>query len=342
MILAALAGCRHPRALPLLLLGALLSLPGGAPRAAEEEDRGGVDWWGDWIPSVGLGGGLMSRETEGSIGGGVSDFQVGIFGDVTVVEHGVRTDGTDSQLTTCIVGQERDNGALCEFYDESSTSVDGFVLTPSVQVLGPALNPLPMRPRLLFQGGYGFPYVSRTVSAAGFKPVTFDDLGAEPKVRLQLKGDQQYFWWVGGGVALQLPFDRYRTWLKLSASYSEEEIEAVARMDSFFAALGNSPLGSRNVRQTLLIRSISPGIGLEAEVGSIGPVSFSISADTLISIALENDGSDFTDDAGNALLVSPTLGPNVPGGPIEASYQPDDLSVFGILSVRFNWIGFER
>jgi hypothetical protein len=341
MILAAPAGSR--RALPALLAAALISLPAVAG-AAGEEDRGGVDWRRDWIPSVGLGGGFLSRENDASIGGGVSDFQVNPFGGVSVIEHGVRTDTNPAAAVTetCIQGQVLPaNAGLCEYFDEGTSALDGFVLTPSVQLLAPALNPLPLRPRLLFQGGYGFPYISGTMAADGFKPISFEALGAEPKVRIQLKADQQSFWWVGGGLALQLPFDAYRTWLKLSVSYSEEEVEAVARIDTLFDSSG-AGFGSRNVRQDLLIQSISPGIGLEAEVGSLGPMSVSISFDTLISIALQNDGTTFTDEAGNPLLFAPNVSANTPGGPILASYQPDDIGVFGGITVRFNWIGFER
>lgn len=288
----------------LLVATAFLTAVLGVRGAAAQEES-----LPDWIPSVGFGPGIYSRASEGTVDGLMKTDAVGPVGP---------TIPCDPQ-------------GFCLFYDQDERDIDGPAAGVSAQVMGPSLASWPLRPRPFVQGAWVRTFYSRVLAERGFQPDDFDANLIEPDVQLELNADPQYLWYVGGGAALQLPFER-PTFIKLGAHYMEERLDMLGRIQRF---VGNTtPLPEGRKKQELDVRSAGPDLGVEVEVFRFGPIASTISADVLLSFPLTSLNESFD-------VVEP-LTPAEAGlevDPAVFSYDADNVHILGALYIRFAWVG---
>jgi hypothetical protein len=343
------SGPRLARLCAVLSLVSLVALadPGGA---AEE---GGTDGGPDWIPSLGAGFGIYSRGYEARVSGDQVVNRLGLDANgqiivVPFVQNGFFTTTRGSGVPTfrgynCSRGSSafpwlelpQPDGSVpagvCGPFDgKSDDSLDGGAPSFNAQLLGPVWDGMPLRPRPLFQAGLAWPTDSRNIAEEGVKVSDFDTV-AEPAVRLELDADPSLFWWIGAGAALELPIERYSTRLKFSLGYMEDEVELKGSVANDFG----TGIQFNKSTQTLVVRSIAPAIGLEADLARFGPLMLTVSADTIFSVAL-------SDTSAVMLVPAPPSNTGAPTGTATMTYEGEDLLIFGGVQFRFGWMGFER
>lgn len=323
-----------------------------------------------WIPSIGPGFGIYSRDVKASAQGLIQKDRIGVEnGQIVIVpkvENGFRTGQLTSAVYTCTRGSSAfpylevpplQAGVCGPFQDSNTSALDGPGISANGQLLTPAWSTAWLAPRGFVQGGFAWPLQSRTLAASGFKdpPVR---TGGEPGLRIQTKGDPNYFWWAGGGVAFQLPIESYTVRAKLGLAYMEESVDAVSRIDQFVGVDTEGEPVKKIVKgtQNLTIRSIAPSIGLEADLARFGPLVIGLAADTMFSIALSGtNASTAPEDCADqslqfesfACLSSPGTqsqpgAPFVPSGNGAFGFKADTLHIFGSVSIRFSWVGTGR
>jgi hypothetical protein len=112
----------------------------------------------------------------------------------------------------------------------------------------------------------------------------------------------------------------------------EESMDAIATITQ---KVTDVPLTiSRNIeRDSLKIRGIGPGLGLEALIAQVGPVTIHFSADAFVNFPLSGDETSFT-------LRSPGFLFN-PGNstPSWVNFRADNPHAMGFVSVRFGFAG---
>ncbi len=326
------------RSAAYVLVVAVLVL--GTPASARDADRErprGIDW-ADWIPSIGIGASFYGRGAQGAFTGDPR---------ITASPAGPNL---DQEVTTGFATNNGQRGALgavcaevtgiCQYDGLENGGVDGPGFQLTGQIFSPVLAEIPGRPRLLLHAGNVFTFGGRTLARQGDSPMDFPNASPEPEMRVQINGRTDSFWYVGGGFALQLPFESYRTWLKLSVGFSQERLLATGQIDQTVVGGSSEDVITVTGTQALEISSIAPGIGIETEVGRFGPISLMLSGDVLISqslgpppnaafqvesVARQADGQfPFGSGTGNFSLV------------------PSSTHVVGGLTVRFAWGGTER
>jgi hypothetical protein len=406
--------------LPVLLTLALApSLARAEAGDEEESEESGIDWT-DWIPSIGPGFGVYSRDFEARAGSATPDIiqctgeqnpdNEVIPGNPTCRFFGLRTQllapspfsfgitqPVTYQCTATAAGPFRVpplGPGWCGPYDgQSDEALDGASVAFHTQLLGPAFRFLPAEPRLLFQGGFALPQDSRVLAADGLKARDYPTAGQDPRLRIELNVKPQQSWWIGGGVAFRLPIDRYTVRAKLSVHYTQEDFDTVGSISQALrpgitctptnlnrcdtdlvytdtsgntvvpgleredqpepvnedgvpirtnlpVSFGDYVVGTVQAGDDVTIRSITPSVGLEVDVAQFGPVMVGVSADTFLSVALSDVGTSF------GLSAPGQQGSSIagvqPSGPGAFSLQGDDLHIFGVISVRFSWMGFDR
>jgi hypothetical protein len=360
---AATASCCLVAAWLALASGAQGQEAGAQPAGAQEEAL--PEDGPDWVPSFGVGFGIYSREVKATVEGARNNVSYidPISGQRIPVPKAFLTLSTTKPTTVSALGNPRlcvPSGNLAgwcgPFEDAGKENLDGGATSFHAQLLGPRWRSAPLSPRPFVQGMFALPISSRTLAHDGFKPVDFPTIGREPQVRIEMEAEPKNFWQAGGGVALKLPWERYDVRAKLGLGFSQEEIDVTTK--SWLAVRRSQPSicpddpptppGQANPpiiapltqqKNSLSIQSITPSIGLEADVARFGPVQLSISADTFFSVALSGTKGAFEN------FDSARQGCNFDGkgtGQVAHSFEADDLQIFGTVGVHFGWVGFER
>ena len=300
----------------------LLLAPFGAAALPPEEEDGDSQPW--IIPSFALGVGVYTRDIESSA--------FGVFSDSagTLVLRDPRE--------ALVFPFQEPTGA------QRTTALDGQAIPFTLQFATKDFD-LPGKPYIWFHGGYMEPFRSRTLAQDGDKPEDFDTNPVFSQgctifvedcpgdTRLQIKASPDSYWFIGAGAAARLPLDFAPVWVRLGVSYMEEEITYRGTIFQTFDQT-NPIVPATFLEDEVTIRSISPTIGLEAEVARVGPIAISILGETFLSIALDNEERSFSFQApGQGFPDNPN------GGQGNFTFDPDTLHVFGGAHLRFSWIG---
>jgi hypothetical protein len=298
-----------------------LALLATASRAEEQEQD-----LPSWIPSVGLGFGIQSREIDGNI----DAFLLG---------------GTVAAATVPCQGLPPFNPALppitgiCDLSASDNRASDGAAFDISGQVLGPSLSSIWLKPRPFVHGGFAFEYDSRTIAEGGENPGSFDVNLQEPDLRTRLRANPDFLWYVGGGVALQLPIEFTPVFLKIGAHYLEERMDAVGSIDQ---GVGENDVLHVETTKSLKIGGAGPSVGVEAEVWRFGPVGVQAAADLLVTFPLSGSEAQMDlDQPDHAPFPSCADDPDVTCvEPAHFDFDADNVSYLGVASIRFAWLGY--
>jgi hypothetical protein len=278
-----------------------------------------------WIPSFAVGGGIYSREVDGTIEG--------------IFDANNPPSETPGQIQ-CRANPDSPLPSTCDVFTKGSEAVDGFSLQLQGGLLGPAWEDGPWRPRPFIQGGYGYPFKKRRVTSEGQKASDFDTNQSEPDIRLELIGKPQHFWWLGGGVAFQLPVEAYPTWFKLGVNYIEDKVDAVGKISQTVDAVIGEGGRQRPIIEVteaskgLRLSNVGPSFGLETMIARWGPVAMGFSADFFVGFPFGATKKRFQVD-----------GPGLVGNDLQSSgtgtfkYDSDSPWFFGNTAIRIMWIG---
>ncbi|HEX5068141.1 MAG TPA: hypothetical protein VFY49_18620 [Myxococcota bacterium] len=296
-----------------------------APPAPAEEEKE----LPSWIPSVGLGVGIQSRDIDGSI------------------DAILATDAVSSSVLPC-QGQPPTNPFLppftgrCDVSASDSRASDGAAFDISGQLLGPALSSVPLKPRPFVHGGFAFEYDSRTIVEQGFNPGNFDKLFGEPRIHTRLRANPDSLWYAGGGVALQMPIDFTPVFVKFGAHYMEERMDAIATIDRGIGSADE--FISAESTESLKIGGAGPSFGVEAEVWRFGPVGVQFVADVLMTFPLTGSDARFQlqEPGAEPPACTPSDDPNVVNcvEPSNFDFDADNIHYLGVATFRFAWLGY--
>jgi hypothetical protein len=297
-----------------------------ASRADEQEQE-----LPSWIPSVGLGFGIQSREIDGSI---VAFLQSETTAAATI----------ECQSAPPTFPNLPPIPGVCDLSSSENRTSDGAAFDISGQVLGPRISSIPglswipWKPRPYVQGGYAFEYDSRTIAEAGDNPGSFDVNQQNPDLHTRLRANPDYLWYVGGGIALQMPIEFTPVFLKLGAHYLEEHMDAVGSIDQGV----NDMTLQVETTESLSIGGAGPSVGIEAEVWRFGPVGLQAAADLFVTFPLSGSDAQFDLDQPNTgENPSCTVNPNVTCiEPAHFDFDADNVHYLGVASLRFAWLGY--
>lgn len=304
---------RRSRLLPILVLIAAAHFVAQRPAFAEEIY---TDDLPDWIPSFAVGAGIYSRDADG------------------VAEGEIRSDaGTDSERISCV--NDPDSPLRkCTIFTKGTEAVDGFTLQLQGSLMGPAWEDGPWRPRPFIQGGYGYPFKKRRVTTQGEKKDDFDSNGQEADIRVELIGKPQHFWWMGGGVAFELPVETYPTWIKFGVNYIRDKTDALGRVTQptdVDASQRPADIITNQTSKGLDLDNIGPSFGIESLVARWGPLALGVSADFFVGFPIGSTKKRFSTEAPGFA--------DTPGGPVFYKYDADSPWFFGNAALRIVWIG---
>jgi hypothetical protein len=160
-----------------------------------------------------------------------------------------------------------------------------------------------------------------------------------------MRGNPEYMWYTGGGVALQLPFESRAVFLKVGAHYLEDRVDVVGQIDRGFVVGQNAvQIVSAEFTDELTIPGVGPYVGVAAEIARFGPVTLDFIADVLMTFPLSGTDSEFTIEQPFGPGDPPSCTTN-PGAvpcvqPAQFSYDGDNLHWLGFAGLRFSWVGF--
>jgi len=310
-----------PRLRRIAASATALALITTASRAEEQEQE-----LPSWIPSVGLGFGIQSREIDGNI----DAFLLG--GTITPTNFVCQGSPPNNPNLPPITG-------ICDLSTSDSRASDGAAFDISGQVLGPSLSSVWLKPRPFVHGGFAFEYDSRTIAEAGENPGSFDVNGQEPDLRTRLRANPDYLWYAGGGIALQLPIEFTPVFVKIGAHYLEERMDAVGSIDQ---GTGETTVLHSEVKKTLKIGGVGPSVGVEAEVWRFGPVGLQATADMFVTFPISGtDANMDLDQPDHDPFPSCSANPNVPCvPPANFDFNADNIHYLGVASLRFAWLGY--
>ena len=298
----------------------------------------------NWVPSVGFGFGIQSREINGNIDAILFTNQTGQPPSVTIPCQ-TQNPPHNPNLPPFV--------GFCDLGGAENRASDGAAFDLSGQILGPPWKSAPwkLRPRPFVHGGFAFEYDSRTIVEVGISPSSFENAALEPLAHTRLRANPNWIGYAGGGVALQLPIEFTPVFLKLGAVYTEEQLDAVGTVDRGIAGTQcPNPLIpcidtlSNDRTDALKIHGIGPSIGIEAEVWRFGPIALQAVADLLVSFPLSGDKTSFDLDQPSqpgdppSCVTNPTAAPCV--SPAHFDFKADNPSFFGVASLRFGWVGY--
>ena len=287
------------------------------PARADEEKQ-----LPSWIPSLGIGVGIQSRDIDGDIDAFLATSAVG---------GSVRLDCLTSGPFT----------AFCDVSASDTRASDGAALDMSGQILGPALDSVPLKPRPFVHGGFAFEYDSRTIAEAGYNPGSFGpELTIEPRIHTRLRANPDSIWYAGGGIALQMPIEFTPVFVKIGGHYMEERMDMVGGIDRGVGAFGD--FISAESTEGLTIGGAGPSFGVEAEVWRFGPVGLQFAADVLMTFPLSGTDAQFEleepGDAPPSCVDSPGAIPCVE--PATFDFSADNIHYLGVATFRFAWLGY--
>jgi hypothetical protein len=292
----------------------------------------------NWVPSVGLGFGIQSREINGNIDAILFTNQTGQPPSVSVPCQ-TQALGIPPPFPQFV--------GFCDMGDSSNRTSDGGALALSGQLLGPPWKSAPwkLRPRPFVHGGLAFEFDSRTIVEVGINPSSFQNAGVDPLAHTRLRANPNWIAYGGGGVALQLPIEFTPVFLKLGAVFTEEQLDSVGTIDRGTNGANNKIFSLSNERtEALKIPGIGPSVGVEAEVWRFGPIALQFVADLLVSFPLSDDKTSFDLDEpflpGDppSCVTNPSAVPCV--NPAHFQFKADNPSFFGFASLRFGWVGY--
>ncbi|HVN39788.1 MAG TPA: hypothetical protein VMW19_16620 [Myxococcota bacterium] len=292
----------------------------------------------NWVPSVGFGFGIQSREINGNIDAILFTNQTGQPPSVTIPCQ-TQTLSMPPPLPPFV--------GFCNLGGAANRASDGAAFDLSGQILGPPWKSAPwkLRPRPFVHGGFAFEYDSRTIVEVGINPSSFQNAALEPLAHTRLRANPNWIGFAGGGVALQLPIEFTPVFLKLGAVFTEEQLDAVGTIDRGGNDVNNKLFTVSNDRtEALKIPGVGPSVGVEAEVWRFGPIALQFVADLLVSFPLSDDKTSFDLDQpvfpGDppSCVTNPTAVPCVNPGHFD--FKADNPSFFGVASLRFGWVGY--
>jgi hypothetical protein len=317
----------------------------GAPALADEPLREGE--LPNWIPSLGIGIGIQSRDVRGTIDNPTNPFAQfavanPLFGGAFLKGDTVRD---EPQFRCRSTGQF---AGFCFYYDDQSEAVDGTTLPLGMQLFGPP-EPFFGRLRPFAQGAFAFDFNNRVVASSGFKPAGFAAAaqGGFPTLRVELEVDPDYTWWAGGGLAIQMPVD-LPVFLKLGFNYSEQRMDLEGSIWRGYSVNTPNEFAERtSSSDELTIKSWGPSFGLEAEVWRIGSLAMNISADLLIFYPRSGTDARFSleqprEDPPRGADPPYCGTPNAPTNclqPARLSIDADETQYHGSIMLRFTWLG---
>jgi hypothetical protein len=288
-----------------------------APAARADEEK----QLPNWIPSLGIGVGMQSRDIDGDID--------------AFLKSGTTT---GSSVLACVTAGPF--AGFCDMSTSDSRASDGAALDLSGQLLGPALGSVPLRPRPFVHGGFAFEYDSRTIAESGFHPGSFDALFSEPRLHTRLRANPDSLWYAGGGIALQMPIEFTPVFVKIGAHYMQERIDAIGTIDTGIGSADDfvTAEGSKE----LTIGGAGPSLGIEAEVWRFGPVGVQFAADVLMTFPLSGTDAQFEVEQAGATSPSCTDQPDaIPCvEPATFDFDADNIHYLGVATFRFAWLGY--
>ena len=305
--------------------GALAIILFASAAVAQDEEKA----LPSWIPSVGLGFGLQSREIDGKIDA-ILATGAGSTGSSVLVCQGLPP---TNPFLPPFTGR-------CDVSSDDSRTSDGAAFDISGQLMGPSLSSVPLKPRPYVQGGFAWEYDSRTITEEGFNTGSFDEIFTEPRIHTRLRANPNWFWYAGGGVALQMPIEFTPVFIKIGAHYLEEHMDAIGEIDR---GLEGETFVSAEETEGLSIGGAGPSFGVEAEVWRFGPVGVQFAADILVTFPLSGTEAQFElqepgDDPPACNGSDPFLVDCVE--PSQFDFDADNVHYLGLASFRFAWLGY--
>jgi hypothetical protein len=298
----------------------LVALPVSSASAGENELP-------DWIPSAGIGAAIQSREVDGSIDAILWDSNSPTF---------------PTRIAPCGVFAGLPQG-FCNLSSRDTRAEDGAALDLSAQLLGPPLRSVFLKPRPFIYGRYELPFDSRTITEAGSNPNDFDTNLQETDIRTRLRGNPEGIWYVGGGVALQLPVEIMPVFLKIGVHYMEDRVDAIGTIDR---KVGDEPKQTAEAKKKMTMPGVGPSLGVEAEIARFGPLALNFVADVLFSFPLSGTEAEFSVDEptspSDTVPQCSATGGTFPScaEPAHFKYDADNVHYLGAVALRFSWIGF--
>jgi hypothetical protein len=241
-----------------------------------------------------------------------------------------------------------DPNAVENFANSRNTSIDGFSLPLSAQLLAPPFESLPGSPRPFVQAGYYF-FLSDefdTLAADGPQPEDFNKLRTDPtrpqsRLRIELLGEPKSRWFAGFGAAFRLPVDTYEVYLKPSVNYAEERIDVTGQITSTVADPPPIPTPTGQVEfsktnafvDSQVVREISLGLGLDVLIGKLGPMGVGLAFDLFASFPVDGGKTRF-------VVANPCdKGGCNPAGSGAFSADVGQTQFLGSVGLRLSWLG---
>jgi hypothetical protein len=304
----------------------------------------------NWIPSVGLGFGIQTRDMRGTISNPQNPFAQ--FSGLNPIFGGafLKTDTivTEPRFACRSAGQF---AGFCFFFDDQTQAVDGATLPLGLQLMGPPAPVIPGRIRPFIQGAYAFDFESRVVASSGFKPAGFPVAAPDqfPTLRLELEVSPVSTWWAGGGLAIQAPIDM-PLFLKLGFNYSQQDLDLQGNIWRGFNVNNPNQFTERtSVDGDMTIKSWGPSFGLEAEVWRIGSLAMNLSADFYVFLPRSGTDAFMTlqqPRVSGGLNPEPLPCTGNPGDatnclqPAQFRIDADETQYHGSIMLRLTWLGF--
>jgi hypothetical protein len=295
----------------------------------------------NWIPSLGAGFGLQSRDVHARIDNPDNPFAQ--FASLNPIFGG-------AFLKTDIVNSEprfrcRPSGqfaGFCFFLADATEALDGGTLPLGGQLIGPA-EPFLGLVRPFIHGAYAIDFDSRVIASSGFKPGGFPTTGPLPKMRVQVEARPQSTWWAGGGIAVQVPID-IPVFLKFGYNYSKHEMDLEGDIWRGIVINNEDAIRRTNAKDDLSITSWGPSFGVEAEVWRIGQIAMNLSADLLVFFPRDGTDTRFSLEQPRTSGDPPqcSSSPNPPSNCLQPAFfsvDADETQYHGSLSLRLVWLG---
>jgi len=279
-----------------------VSVPSSSPTV--NVSRSWIDW-SDWRPSVAIGAGISNRWVESST--------VGIL-------------STLDRLPP--------NNQPELFVDPVSTNQLAYIGLPvSAQVMAPALEKLPLQPRVFAQGGYIHMFGSDTLLANAGEPPRNWFRGFVTPVRVELRARSNSRWFVGGGFALKVPWDLWESYFKLSVNYYQDSLE----LDGIVLSREADP-AANSTKLNYIVREIGPGVGFDVELSRRWGTSLGLFFDFQVGVPLNDEPARFATSIRYDVLLPDGTTSSVDGGTQEFFFDPG-VHLAGMVGIRFTWVG---
>jgi hypothetical protein len=293
----------------------------------------------NWIPSLGVGFGIHTRDVSARIDNPSNPFAQ--FAGINPAFGGAfLPTGVPINEAPFFCRPAGQFTGFCFFFDDDTTAVDGGSVPLGGQLIGPA-EPFLGVVRPFVHGAFAIDFDSRVIAASGLKPAGFPTAGRKPRLRIQLEARPEHTWWVGGGLAVQIPIDR-PLFLKLGYAYSQHQMELEGSIWRNIVINNQDTIERLNNYDELKIKGAGPTFGLEAEVWRIGSLAMNLSADLLVFFP--SSGTDARFEVNTPLSAGEVYcsAPNPPSNCVQPAFltvDADETQYHGSLTLRLTWLG---